>query len=94
MNQLEIIRMNGDLNRERWFFSLVVDYSGRSCIYLDAYSFETKESTRHRKWITQNMWNRLFPRNNTISEPPVSTEVEEEARRTFADRVKVLPIIK
>ena len=94
MDSLEIIRPDGDLKREVWRFNLFLPYGGNKCICFNSYAFQTRETTRHRKWISQTKWNRTMRRENTIPQPPLPDDVEAEVRKTFANRVSSLPIIK
>ena len=87
----EIIRPNGDLKREVWEFSLSVSYSS-PYIYFDSYSFQTKESPRHKKWTRQTHWERLHRRDNNIDNPPLPTDVEAEMRQRFQEYIMTLPI--
>lgn len=89
---LEVIRPDGDLKRERWRFFLQVDFSHYSCIYLDDYAFQTKRTTRCRIWDTETHWNRTNCQFSNIPEAPLSLDVEAEARERFANLVKLMPI--
>ena len=88
---IEIIRANGDLKREVWDFSLDVSY-GSPCIYFDDYSFQTKESTRHRKWLKQTHWTRLMRRDNNIDNPPLPSDVKAEMLSRYQESILTLPI--
>ena len=85
----EIIRPDGDLKREVWTFDLQLIY--HLCIYFDRYSFQTRETRRH-KWKVQTHWDRLNRRDNTIASPPLPPDVEAEVRPYFAEQVRALPI--
>lgn len=85
---IEIIRPNGDLKRERWTFSLVVGWADDSIIYLDTYRFETRETLRHKKWHSQTQWDRLDNRRNTMKTPLLFADVVAEARHIFAKQVE------
>ena len=87
----EIILPNGDLKREVWEFELVLDFSGRNTIYLSRYSFQTKETTRH-KWKVQTNWDRLFRRSSNIETPTIPIAVEEQVRHEFIEIVRKIPI--
>lgn len=89
--RIEIIRPDGDLKREVWHFGLNVSY-GYSCIYFDGYSFETKESNRHKKWIGQTIWSRLDHRGSNIEAAPLPKDVEAEMRATYRKYIDLLPI--
>jgi hypothetical protein len=91
MNQVEVTRMNGDLKREVWNFTLSIDY-GRSRIWFDSYSFQTKETSRKRRWIKQTHWDRLDRRNNNIETPSIPSDVEAEMRAQFQQYILTLPI--
>ena len=86
----EIVLPDGDLKREVWSFNLSIDYS-TTCIYLEYYSFDTKETARH-KWRTQNHWGRFDRRNNNIDGPPLPMQVETEMRRRYQERILTIPI--
>ena len=89
---IEVIRPSGDLKREVWQFSLFVDFA-RSGIYFNYYSFQTKETTKHRNWTQQTHWTRLDRRSNNIPKPPLPSDVEKELRQTIADNFKEVPIV-
>jgi hypothetical protein len=91
---IQIIRPDGDLKREVWNFSLYISWGSDKKIYFDHYSFQTKESTRHRVWKPQTNWGRLTRQNNTIDEPPLPADVEKEMREKFSEMVKALPITR
>lgn len=88
---MEIIQFDGDLTREVWTFSLNVSYA-LPCIYFDNYSFQTKETVRHKKWIRQSHWSRLDHRSNNIDRPLVPTDVEAQMRKRFQEYILTLPI--
>ena len=91
MKTTEIIRASGDLKREVWRFSLSISLSS-SCIYLDSYSFQDRE-TRRAKWRPQNFWVRIMQRDNTIKDPPpIPLDVEAEMRHTYQEYIAGLPI--
>ena len=87
----EIIKPNGNLKREVWTFRLDVDTS-RSAIYLDYYSFQTKETTRH-KWRQQTHWEKFDRRNNNIDTPTIPDDVETEVRSRYQEYIMTLPVI-
>lgn len=89
---IEVIRPDGDLKREVWHFSLSIPY-GNACIYFDDYSFQTRETARHKKWIKQTHWERLDRRTNNIGEPSIPSNVEQEIRTRFQQAILTLPII-
>jgi len=89
---IEVIRLSGDLKREVWRFSFFADYA-RSGIYFNYYSFQTKETTRHKNWLQQTHWARLDRRGNNIDKPPFPGDVEKELRQKIADNIKEVPII-
>lgn len=90
-SRIEIIRHHGDLKREVWGFDLNIEVSS-SCIYFDYYSFQIKESTRHRKWGAQTHWERLMSRNNNIDRPTIPPDVEAEMRSHYQEYIKSIPI--
>lgn len=90
--KIEIIRQNGDLKREVWEFALHVDYSNRASIYLQFYAFQTKETARHRKWVSQTHWQRYDKRQNNIDFPPIPLDVDKEVHeryKQFIDTVNI-----
>ncbi len=91
--RIEIIRPNGDLKREVWVFVLGGSFTSH-CICFDAYSFQTKESIRHRTWKKQTHWMRLDHRNNNIDNPPLPPDVKAEMRSRFQEYILTLPIIQ
>ncbi len=91
--RVEIISPHGDLKREVWTFSLDVGYNS-ACIYFDGYSFQIKDSTRHKKWISQTHWERLFRRNNNIECPPLPADAENEMRTIYQAFIMIIPIRK
>jgi len=88
---IEIIDYHGDLKREVWRFGLSVGYAS-SCIYFDGYSFQEKESTRHRNWIEQTHWGRLDRRSNNIDRPVLPDNIEVEMRKRYQEYILTLPI--
>ncbi len=89
----EIIKPDGDLRREMWRFTLNVGWTS-SCIYFDHYSFQTRESTRHRKWVMQTHWTRFDHRNNNIADPPLPPDIENEMRAHYRASIWELAIQK
>lgn len=87
----EIIQQHSELKREVWVFWLNVDVS-RSNIYLEHYSYQTKEKTRH-KWKKQTHWDRLMPRENNIPEPPLPEDIKNKARSHFTTCIMAIPIV-
>lgn len=92
MNRTTIERFNGDNERTTWEFTLHIGYGGDSCIWLDRYINQTKESKRKRKWTTRSLFYRMDRRVNTMNNPPVPGDVISEMRREFADAIMDLPI--
>ena len=88
---VDIIRNSGDLKREVWKFSLIVDWNS-SCIYFEAYSLQVEESSRHRKWKKQTHWERTMRRDSNIENPPLPSDVEAEMRTHYQECIKTLPI--
>ncbi len=86
-----VTRFNGALKREVWDFYLNIGYSA-PCIYFNSYSFQTKETTRHKKWVAQTHWERLDRRNNNIDNPPLPSDVEGEVRTRFQEYIMSIPI--
>lgn len=88
---VEIVRQNGALKREVWSFSIYISYAD-SCIRFDAYSFQTRETTRHRKWKKQTHWTRLMSRGNNIDNPPLPSDVKTEVYSRYQEYITTLPI--
>ena len=87
----EIVRNIGDLKREVWVFTLSVGI-GSPCIYFDYYSFQTRESTRHRTWVRQTKWERLDRRSNNIDKTSIPEDVKSEMYSQFQSQIKELVI--
>uniref|UniRef100_A0A6M3K6S6 Uncharacterized protein n=1 Tax=viral metagenome TaxID=1070528 RepID=A0A6M3K6S6_9ZZZZ len=87
---IEVIRPSGDLRREVWEFDITIDYS-RSYIYLRRYSFQTKETKRH-KWKAETHWERFDRRNNNIAVPPIPLDVDKEIHARYQEYINTLPI--
>ena len=88
----EIVR--GDkLNREVWQFELHTDYV-RAIIWFNTYSVEYRDNPRQRVWRRSGLWTRLGRRSNTIQEPQLPREVEDEMRAEFTLQVSQLRIVK
>ena len=85
--RMEIIRPSGDLKREVWDFSLISDWTERANIYFEAYSFQTKETTRQRTWRKQTHWTRHNRRENNITNPPLPPDVEAEMRSRYQEYI-------
>jgi len=93
--QLVITRPDGDLKHEVWWFTLNIGWVGSPCIFFEGYSFETRDSLRHRKWVKQTHWTRLdHSRNNNITEPPLPPDVENEVRTRYQESITNLAIVK
>lgn len=82
-----IIEPDGDLKREVWEYSLDID-GGYFVIRLDHYAFQTRLSTRHRKWKSENEWDRLINRDNTMKDPPYSSFTFTKAKEYFIHKLK------
>jgi len=91
--RLEIIRPNGDLEREVWQFNLNLGLTGSPCIYLQYYSFQTRGTKRH-KWVEQTHWQKIDRRYNNISDPPLPPDVEDEMRKRYQEYILTLHVIK
>ena len=90
--RVEIIKPDGDLKREEWIFSLSVSHSS-PCIYFDHFSFQTKESLRHKNWIKQTHWDRLDRRYNNIEAPEIPDEIKKDMFERYRAFILTLPII-
>ncbi len=91
--RIVITRPDGDLKREIWTFSLRVEYS-TPCICFEEFSFQTRLSTRHKKWTNQTHWQRIDPKKNTISCPNIPADVEAELRIRYQAMIAELPITR
>ena len=92
---IEITQPDGELKRETWTFWLHIDIGGgEGKIFLDSYKLEMRDSTRRKKWHTEDQWQRLFNRDNTIHTPPLPEKVKNVARDRFAHKVSQLEIVK
>ena len=76
--RIEVYRYNSDLKRERWDFYLSIDHEVR--LFFDGFTFETKASTRHRKWKCQAKYNRLMKQESTLSCPRIPQDVISEVK--------------
>ncbi len=88
---LQVIRNRTETERELWDFILHIDYGG-SCIWLDLYSRQSRESTRHRKWNVNQRWSRLDYRQSNIVDAPLPSDVESEMRSRYQAYIATLPI--
>jgi hypothetical protein len=86
----DVIQFDGDLKREVWTFDL--ETSHKIELRLMYYSFGTRLSTRHKKWIDQNHWDRLMQRDNTMTTPPYSSEVVAKAKQYFIEQIKIAEV--
>jgi len=86
----DIIQPDGDLKREVWSFEL---FNFKPEIRLMYYSFQTRPSTRHKKWITQSHWDRLDQRYNSFAEPPISVQAIYDAKEYFIQQIKNAEVI-
>ena len=89
--QIEIVRPDGDLKCEVWDFWLYIAFEDGN-IYLDNYQFQTRESSRRKKWTTQTRWSRLEPRVSTVAKPTVPPDVADEVKTRLAAWVSTLRI--
>jgi hypothetical protein len=86
-----IIQPNGNLEREVWEFDLETGFEPH--LRLMSFAFQTRPSTRHKKWINQNRWDRLDRRNNTITSPPYSAQVVNNAKEYFINYIRTTEVI-
>jgi len=89
--QKEIIKSDGDLQREVWYFDLAM-YSGTLQLFLSDYRLQIRRTNRCRNWDTQIHWSRLLPRDNDIKTPPLPKDVEREIRAYYEVQVTEMPI--
>lgn len=84
---MEIIKQVDELTIERWEFSFI----GLN-LYLNTYSLEKKESKKHRTYKAIKKYDRLWRRDNTITEEevPFTDEIKQEALNKFMLGIKVL----
>jgi len=87
---IEIVRPNGDLKREVWSFGIGLDFHP-PCIILARYSFQTKETKRH-KWRAETHWERYDRRNNNIPFPPIPLDVDKEIHARYQEYIATLPV--
>jgi len=82
-----IERNNGELEKERWGFTMF-DLN----ICLDSYYWMTRESTRKRTWKTERGYERLRSRDLTMEESKavIPKDVETEAIEKTRSLVKVV----
>jgi len=90
--RIEIIRPDGDLKREVWRFALIADWVNKAFISFEAYSFQTRETTRQRNWTRHTHWTRLERRVNNIDNPPLPQDVEAEMRSRYQEYIMTLPV--
>ncbi len=90
---LEVIRADGDLKREVWNFSLNIGYDSPR-IYFDYYAFQTRPTTRYKKWYSQTHWGRLEHRENNTNCPPLPSDVEAEMRKRYQETIMRIPITR
>lgn len=76
---IDIIRNHGNLEREEWRFTFSDEYS-KPTIRFYYFSFQTKETTRKRKWVNQNHWDKYYERNNTMERPNVPEEIVADVK--------------
>ncbi len=88
---IAILRTHGELKRELWEFGIGLDFHP-PCIYLARYTFQIRESTRHRKWIMETHWERFDKRNNNIPIPPIPLDVDKEVHAKYQEYINTLPI--
>jgi len=86
----EVIEFIGYSKREVWTFDLNVSY--KPVLYLENYSFQTKESPRHRLWIRQTHWDRLMKRDNNIPSPPLPKDITQRAINYFVEQIKSVEV--
>ena len=92
MIKVEIIR-GDELNREVWEFEVHIDYV-KPLIWFNSYFVEYKETTRKRLWRRSGFWTRLMRRDNTIQDPPLPPDVEDEMRDNFIEQVRHLITVR
>lgn len=84
-----IIELNGNLEREVWEFDLSTQYE--PILKLTHYSFQTKETSRH-KWKTQNWWDNFDNRQSLMKSAPYSTAAVFSAKEYFIEQIKNLEV--
>lgn len=84
---MEIVKQIDDLTIERFKF---IDINNN--LYLDIYSLEKRESTKHRKYTKIKKYDRLMERvsNMEESDVPLTDDIKDEAFRMFISKIKVL----
>jgi hypothetical protein len=88
--QKEIIRADGNLRREIWYFDLT-SFSGRLTLMLSDYYVHTRKTTRC-KWGQEKHWNHIFQRDSDLKTPPLPKDVEREIRAYYSVAVDEMPI--
>jgi hypothetical protein len=81
---IRIEKPDGDLKREVWEFSLMVD--SMSVIYFDLYAFQTRPSRRHN-WKSQSIFQRLSRRDSNMEAPVIPGSILTEMRQQFKDKI-------
>jgi len=91
-NEIEIIRNNGDLKRERWVFNFIADWN-YTVISLNTFVFETRDSKRH-KWKYQSRYERSDTRIpiSNIPKPNIPLNIQEEVKDRICFNVRELNI--
>ena len=89
--KIEVIISSGDLKREVWEFAFDAGVVG-AAIRLTAYSFQTKDTPRH-KWRKETHWGRYFSGNNNIEKPRIPGGVITEMRLNLHADIKNLPVL-
>ena len=90
--RINILRPHGELKQELWEFDIGLNLHP-PCIYLSRYTFQTRATTRHRKWRMETHWERFGRRNNNIPFPPIPLDVDKEVHAKYQEYINSLPIV-
>ena len=82
----------GDLKREEWSFYVTIESGINLVISLNSYTYQTRETKRHRVWRNEKIWERLDHRYNTIEKPAVPAQVDTDVRNQLKKMVDMAQI--
>jgi len=87
---IEITR-GTELKREVWRFDPYIDYN-KIGIYFMNYSQQHKDTARQKIWRIDGYYGRLNHRDNTITQPPLPKDVENEVRQKICEVIQKISI--
>lgn len=92
-NKLEIERIIDDLNKERWVFSLYIDYNGMN-LYFDYYGQQSRKTKRH-KYTTGKYYDRLIHRcgYNLILQPEIPEGLLKQVKDYYKNAIDNIDIV-